>query len=205
MSRRTRLSLVIGFLISAGLAVPAAWGQNATPAKPVAPASTANEKPPADDPIGDLVNSALEQVSSLALGPAATMLPDWKLAIRMYHVGAKGVGSKDSLGCKVVPMRTVAIDPKIVPKGSVVYIPETVGLPVPGGGVHDGMWYASDTGGAIRGAMIDLFTGFGSYSMQPLMKKGLNLKTLSAHRIGEFKGCPPAWPNANAATPTPKP
>ena len=171
----------------------------------MAPASTANEKPPADDPIGDLVNSALEQVSSLALSPAAMMLPDWKLAVRMYHAGAKGVGGKDSLGCKVVAMRTVAIDPKIIPKGSVVYIPETVGLPVPGVGVHDGMWYASDTGGAIRGAMIDLYTGFGSYSMQPLMKKGLNLKTLSAHRIGEFKGCPPAWPNANAATPAPKP
>lgn len=133
------------------------------------------------------------------------MLPDWKLAVRMYHVGAKGVGNRDSLGCKVVPMRTVAIDPKVVPKGSVVYIPETVGLPVPGGGVHDGMWYASDTGGAIRGAVIDLFTGFGSYSMQPLMKKGLNLKTLSAHRIGEFKGCPPAWPNAKPKTPAPKP
>ena len=205
MSRRTRLSLVIGYLIAAGLAVPTAWGQSAkpSPAAPAAPA--AEDKPAADDPIGDLVNSALEQVSNLALGPAAMMLPDWTLAVRMYHAGAKGVGGKDSLGCKVVPMRTVAIDPRIIPKGSVVYIPETVGLPVPGGGVHDGMWYASDTGGAIRGAMIDLFTGFGSYSMQPLMKKGLNLKTLSAHRIGEFKGCPPAGPNGKPTTPAPKP
>lgn len=205
MSRRTRLSPVIGFLIAAGLAVPTAWGQSANPAKPAPTAPPASDKPAADDPIGDLVSSALDQVSSLAFSPAAMMLPDWKLAVRMYHAGAKGVGGKDSLGCKVVPMRTVAIDPKIIPKGSVVYIPETVGLPVPGGGVHDGMWYASDTGGAIRGAMIDLFTGFGSYSMQPIMKKGLNLKTLSAHRIGEFKGCPPAWPNAKPTTPTPKP
>jgi len=203
------LSIVIGFLIAAGLAAPSAWGQSAPAPKPapstpaLSPAATS--KPSSDDPIGDLVNSALEQVGNLALGPAAMILPDWKLAVRMYHVGAKGVGGKDSLGCKVVPMRTVAIDPKIVPKGSVVYIPETVGLPVPGGGVHDGMWYASDTGGAIRGAMIDLFTGFGSYSMQPLMKKGLNLKTLSAHKIGEFKGCPPAWSTAKPMTHAPKP
>lgn len=205
MSRRTRLSLVIGFLIAAGLAVPTAWSQSSKPTRPVPAAPPAEDKPAADDPIGDLVNSALEQVSNLAFSPAAMILPDWKLAVRMYHAGAKGVGGKDSLGCKVVPMRTVAIDPKVIPKGSVVYIPETVGLPVPGGGVHDGMWYASDTGGAIRGAVIDLFTGFGSYSMQPLMKKGLNLKTLSAHRIGEFKGCPPTWPNAKPATPAPNP
>ena len=148
-----------------------------------------------DDPIGDLIGNAISQVGALAVSPGAMLLPDWKLIARMYHAGAKGVGGKDSLGCKVVPMRTVAIDPKVVPKGSVVYIPETVGLPVPGGGVHDGRWYASDTGGAIRGAMIDLFTGFGSYSMQPLMKRGLNLNALSATKIGEFKGCPPAWPS----------
>jgi 3D (Asp-Asp-Asp) domain-containing protein len=171
-----------------------AWAQTLEPAP--APTASNAASPASDDPIGDLIGDALSQVGALAVSPAAMMLPDWKLVARMYHVGAKGVGGKDSLGCKVVPMRTVAIDPKVVPKGSVVYIPETVGLPVPGGGVHDGRWYASDTGGAIRGAMIDLFTGFGAYSMQPLMKKGLNLSALSATRIGEFKGCPPAWPNA---------
>ena len=32
---------------------------------------------------------------------------------------------------------------------------------LPGGGMHDGYWYASDTGGAIKGARIDLFTGPG--------------------------------------------
>lgn len=183
-------------LSAANLASQAAWAQSLAPAPANSPATGQATKPASDDPIGDLVGSALEQVGNLAFSPAAMILPDWKLAARMYHAGAKGVGGKDSLGCKVVPMRTVAIDPKVVPKGSVVYIPETVGLPVPGGGVHDGMWYASDTGGAIRGAMIDLFTGFGSYSMQPLMKKGLNLNTLSATRIGEFTGCPPAWPGA---------
>lgn len=154
-----------------------------------------------EDPIGDMVISALEQVGNLALSPAAMMLPDWKLSVRMYHVGNKGVGTKDSLGCQVVPMRTLAIDPKLIAKRSIVFLPETVGLPVPGGGVHDGMWYASDTGGAIRGAIIDLFTGFGGYSMQPLMKKGLNLKTIAAHRIGEFKGCPPAWTSAKPTNP----
>lgn len=195
---------MIGILFLAGLAAPSAWAQSAGPAKaaPLAPErASVQNKPEGEDPLGDIVISALEQVGNLALSPAAMMLPDWKLSVRMYHVGNKGVGNKDSLGCQVVPMRTLAIDPKLIAKRSIVFIPETVGLPVPGGGVHDGMWYASDTGGAIRGAIIDLFTGFGSYSMQPLMKKGLNLKTIAAHRIGEFKGCPPAWTSTQPIKP----
>jgi 3D (Asp-Asp-Asp) domain-containing protein len=84
----------------------------------------------------------------------------------------------------------MAIDPQVVPKHSVVFIPETVGLPLPGGGVHDGFWYASDTGGAIKGQRIDLYTGSGAGSMRPLMK--LNMKTLTVRRVAEFNGCPQA-------------
>ena len=61
---------------------------------------------------------------------------------------------------------------------------------MPDGSRHDGFWYASDVGGAIKGEKIDLFTGHGSSSMKPLMP--LNLAKLTVSKVGEFKGCPPA-------------
>jgi 3D (Asp-Asp-Asp) domain-containing protein len=114
---------------------------------------------------------------------------DWKLKATLYHAGAKGVGSLDSLGCKVVAMRTAAVDGLNVKRRTVLFIKETVGLPMPDGSTHDGFWYASDTGGAIKNGRIDLYTGDGKGSMKPLMP--FNLATLTVSKVGEFKGCPP--------------
>ena len=114
---------------------------------------------------------------------------DWKLQARLYHGGGGGAGALDSLGCNVVPLRTVAIDPRIVPKRTILYIAETDGIALPGGGTHDGLWYASDTGGGIKGSKIDLFTGHGKGSMKPAMP--FNLKKLTVSKAGTFKGCPP--------------
>jgi 3D (Asp-Asp-Asp) domain-containing protein len=86
-------------------------------------------------------------------------------------------------------MRTVAVDPKVIPRRTVLFIKETVGLPMPDGGTHDGYWYASDIGGAIKGLKLDLFSGTGASSMKAL--SGVNLSSLSVSKVGEFKGCPP--------------
>ena len=83
----------------------------------------------------------------------------------------------------------MAVDKNLIPKGSILYIKETVGLRMPDGRPHDGYWYASDTGGAIKGQRIDLFTGFSAASMSPL--RALNLASLTAVKVGDFKGCPP--------------
>lgn len=144
-------------------------------------ASTAHAESPSD-PIGDLIVSALTGTL-----PGT---PQFRLKATLYHAGAKGVGALDSLGCKVVAMRTVAIDRNLIPRRTKLYIKETVGLPMPDGSKHDGYWYASDTGGAIKGEKIDLYTGHGSSSMRPLM--ALNLAKLTVAKAGEFKGCPPA-------------
>jgi 3D (Asp-Asp-Asp) domain-containing protein len=133
------------------------------------------------DPIGDMIMSVV--TGSM---PGA---PGWNVKATLYHAGAKGVGSLDSLGCKVVAMRTAAVDKRLIPKGSILYIKETVGMRMPDGSTHDGYWYASDTGGAIKGQRIDLFTGFSAASMNPL--RALNLATLTAVKVGEFRGCPP--------------
>jgi 3D (Asp-Asp-Asp) domain-containing protein len=133
------------------------------------------------DPIGDLISKATQPASG----------PDLRLKSTLYHVGAKGVGMLDSLGCRVSPMRTLAVDPTRIPRRTIVFIKETVGMKMPGGGVHDGRWYASDVGGAIKGNRVDLFTGHGKGSMGQFLRKGLSLGTVSAVKVGTFKGCPP--------------
>ena len=133
------------------------------------------------DPIGDMIMSVV--TGSM---PGA---PGWNVKATLYHAGAKGVGAIDSLGCRVVAMRTAAVDKRLIPKGSILYIKETVGMRMPDGSTHDGYWYASDTGGAIKGQRIDLFTGSSAASMRPL--DALNLTRLTAVKVGEFKGCPP--------------
>jgi 3D (Asp-Asp-Asp) domain-containing protein len=133
------------------------------------------------DPIGDLL---LSVVTGSIPGS-----PGYKLKATLYHAGAKGVGSLDSLGCKVVAMRTAAVDKTLIPRRTILFIKETVGMPMPNGQKHDGFWYASDVGGAIKGERIDLYTGHGGQSMKPMMP--LNLNRLSAVKVGEFKGCPP--------------
>lgn len=144
-------------------------------------ALTTNAQAASPDPVGDMIMSVV--TGSM---PGA---PGWNVKATLYHAGAKGVGNLDALGCKVVAMRTAAVDRKLIPKGSILYIKETVGLKMPDGSQHDGYWYASDTGGAIKGRRIDLFTGFNAASMNPI--KALNLATLSAVKVGDFKGCPP--------------
>ena len=144
--------------------------------------------------------TAPSPASSQALTPkvvAASLSPDWLLKATLYHAGAAGVGGIDSIGCKPVAMRTVATDPKLIPRRTVLFIAETVGLPMPGGGVHDGFWYASDVGGAIKGNRIDLYTGAGRGSMAPIFK--LNLKKLTVAKAGTFKGCPKAAGHGNHA------
>ncbi|HEY2751555.1 3D domain-containing protein [Phenylobacterium sp.] len=133
------------------------------------------------DPVGDLIMSVV--TGALPSGPG------WNLKATLYHAGAKGVGALDALGCKVVAMRTVAVDKALIPRRSVLFIKETVGMKMPDGSAHDGYWYASDVGSAIKGPRIDLFTGSGSRSMGAA--RTLNLSSLTAVKVGDFTGCPP--------------
>lgn len=132
------------------------------------------------DPIGDLIGQVAAKVKPV--------LATFGLKATLYHGGIHGIGQHDSLGCKVVPMRTAAVDGVKVPRHSLLFIKETVGLPLPDGSKHDGYWYASDTGGAIHAGRIDLFTGQSARSMTPLMP--LNLATLTVATVGVFEGCP---------------
>ena len=57
----------------------------------------------------------------------------------------------------LIPYKSVAVDPKIVPIGEPMYIPELDGLVLPDGTVHDGCVRADDTGGHIKGNHVDFF------------------------------------------------
>lgn len=75
---------------------------------------------------------------------------------------------KSGNGRGLTPFRTVAADPKVVPLGSLLYIPVLEGRRMPGrapwgGFVHDGCVVADDTGGAIRDNQLDFFVGRRAY------------------------------------------
>ncbi len=63
----------------------------------------------------------------------------------------------------VLPFRSIAVDPTVIPYGSVLYIPDARGtrLILPDGrtATHDGYFFAADTGSAIIGNHIDVFLG----------------------------------------------
>jgi 3D (Asp-Asp-Asp) domain-containing protein len=68
-----------------------------------------------------------------------------------------GLGEKDQ---KLIPYHTIAVDPRVIPLGTVVYIPEVEGIRLPTGEIHNGFFFAHDTGSAIQGGRIDIFVGF---------------------------------------------
>ena len=65
-------------------------------------------------------------------------------------------GPPGALGVPLVPWRSVAVDPKVVPLGSIGRLV----VPLPDGSTFDGLVIATDTGTAITGAgRLDLFCG----------------------------------------------
>jgi 3D (Asp-Asp-Asp) domain-containing protein len=98
----------------------------------------------------------------------------------------------DALGCGLVPHRSAAVPPEI-PLGSILYIPETVGLPTAEGRAHDGVWFATDRGVGIDGDRIDLFMHLGRSSMAAAEAFGLDyLRPLHVRVVGRVRGCPSA-------------
>jgi 3D (Asp-Asp-Asp) domain-containing protein len=58
---------------------------------------------------------------------------------------------------KLVPFRSIAVDPRYIPIGAAVYVPELVGVQLPDGTQHDGCLRADDMGGAIKQQKLDFF------------------------------------------------
>jgi 3D (Asp-Asp-Asp) domain-containing protein len=73
------------------------------------------------------------------------------LALEQHPLGA-GVQ-----GRPLEPFRSIAVDPRFIPIGAPVYVPELVGVLMPDGTRHDGCLRADDMGGAIKEHKLDFF------------------------------------------------
>ncbi len=60
-------------------------------------------------------------------------------------------------GRRLEAFRSIAVDPRYIPIGATVYVPELVGIPLPDGTRHDGCLRADDQGGAIKQHKLDFF------------------------------------------------
>ena len=95
------------------------------------------------------------------------------------------------LGCGVrnhplVPFRTIAVDPAVIPLESVVYVPELRGRAFRYNGqdfVHDGYLFAGDRGGAIRGKHIDVFLNAQAGSALEDLFASRDTRTFAAHLV----------------------
>ncbi|MFZ4426375.1 MAG: 3D domain-containing protein [Saprospiraceae bacterium] len=81
-----------------------------------------------------------------------------------------GLGTK---GYKLVPYRSVAVDPNVIPLGSVVFIPAAAGIKIAEAGktpwTHDGYFFAADVGSKIVGDKMDFFLGFSTTNPFPFV------------------------------------
>jgi 3D (Asp-Asp-Asp) domain-containing protein len=68
---------------------------------------------------------------------------------------------RGAMGRAIVPLLTVAVDSKVIPLGTSLYIPEYVGMPrdLEESAEHDGCFIAQDRGLKVRGQHVDIFTG----------------------------------------------
>ncbi|MBP9085126.1 MAG: hypothetical protein KBG15_03370 [Kofleriaceae bacterium] len=110
-----------------------------------------------------------------------------------YRVTGNQWGTAGS-GRSLAPFRTVAVDPKIVPLGTLLFVPALEGRRMPGrapwgGFIHDGCVVADDTGGGIDGHQLDFFVGRKSYYRALSSRGGSHAWARSAEVFDGSKQC----------------
>ncbi len=78
-------------------------------------------------------------------------------------IKARGTFGDGSRGMMLTPMRSIAVDTRFIPIGTLLYVPVARGVKISYNKddlrFHDGYFYAADTGSAIKGNVIDVFLG----------------------------------------------
>lgn len=95
---------------------------------------------------------------------ARVTLPDGTKEIRWVICGREAPYGYGLDRRVLVPFRSLAVDPTVVPMDSKIYIPKAKGIKLPDGSVHDGYFSAIDIGAAIQNKRIDIFTAYGDQS-----------------------------------------
>jgi len=91
---------------------------------------------------------------------AAACLKDGRRISYMKHANRAQVVNQflGYGGHKLTELRSIAVDPRLIPLGSVVYIPQAENVSIDGQTLG-GVFYAHDVGTAIKGKHIDIFVG----------------------------------------------
>jgi 3D (Asp-Asp-Asp) domain-containing protein len=96
-----------------------------------------------------------------------------------------------STGCRLVPYRTIAVDPRFIRLGTKISIPQLKGTVLPDGTIHDGMFIAADRG-HFRGAHVDLFVGAGPAGARPFIQHGYGSRSrVTVYAAGRTGRCRP--------------
>jgi 3D (Asp-Asp-Asp) domain-containing protein len=97
-----------------------------------------------------------------------------QLEVTDYPFG-RGAGQRP-----LIPFKSVAVDPRVIPIGEPLYIPEFDGMILPDGSIHDGCVRADDTGGGIKGRKMDFFVvTYGNFRF--LLESLLNVTWITPH------------------------
>lgn len=101
---------------------------------------------------------------------------------------ARAIHGSGAGGRSMVPYRSIAVDPDLIPLGSVLFIPAARGAVVTTENgethIHDGYFYAADTGGAIDGNHVDVFIGYSVWNPFSFVKSHANA-TFDAYLVEE--------------------
>lgn len=102
--------------------------------------------------------------------------------------GPFGEGAGDNM---LIPYRSIAVDPKVIELGTVIFIPQARGVSVvlPGGNstVHDGYFFAADVGSNIKDCQIDMFLGHIKKTPFKYLDRSSKLKPFKAYIVHDSK------------------
>ena len=104
---------------------------------------------------------------------------------------ARFMAVSHALGCGVrnlplMPFRTIAVDPNVIPLESVIFVPELRGREFTLNDktyIHDGYLFAGDRGGAIKGKHIDVFLVDDHYAPLEDLFASTDKRTFAAHVV----------------------
>jgi 3D (Asp-Asp-Asp) domain-containing protein len=150
-------------------------------------------------PIADVTESfadqlALQGTGKLRDGRVVNVWGKCKCgdARRCFKVTGRKWGNSGT-GRPLEPFRTVAVDPKQVKLGSLLYLPALDGMTMPGRGPiggfkHDGCVAADDTGGGIDGRQLDLFVGRRAFYIGLARRRGGSHRWAKQVKVLDGKG-----------------
>lgn len=128
-------------------------------------------------------------------GPEQTNCDEWlgnlSEGVKTATRRARFMAVNHPLGCGVrniplMPFRTIAVDPRIIPLESVIFVPELRGIAFEHEDrkfVHDGYLFAGDRGGAIRDRHIDVFLVDGGEAPFEKLFASTSSRTFAAHVV----------------------